>query len=161
MCPQQSYYKAFISHKIFCSNTGAFHKNSLSVACCTFSMLEVGTLTPNRFKNQSSDTLNRLGHNCNHQQEFVKQRTVALHHFGFKLKFPKHWLRLLFWVKFINVTVVTPYWDSNGWNVYVSTVVLLSTFLTTKKLALSISVGFHKNSLIVACLHSVSSNTEF
>ena len=120
-------------------------ENSWSVACCTFSMLEVRTLTPNRFKNQSSDTLNILGHNCNHQQEFVKQRTVALHHFGFKL------LRSLFWANFINLTVITRYWDSNGWNVYVSTVVVLSTFLTAKELALSISVGFHKNSLIVAC----------
>ena len=50
-------------------------------------MLEI---TSNRLKNQSSDTLNILGHNCSHQQGFVKQRTVALHPSGFKLKFPKH-----------------------------------------------------------------------
>ena len=50
-------------------------------------MLEIRPLTPNRFKNKSSDTLNilELGTNCNHQQEFVKQRTAALHHSGFKL----------------------------------------------------------------------------
>ena len=63
---------------------GAFHENSLSADCC---MLEI---TSNRLKNQSSDTLNMLGHNCNHQQGFVKQRTVALDHSGSKLKFPKH-----------------------------------------------------------------------
>ena len=34
--------------------------------CCTFGMLEIRTLTPNRFKNQSSDTLNILDRNCNH-----------------------------------------------------------------------------------------------
>ena len=62
MFPQYSYYKAFI----WLSNAGAFHETSLSVACCTFGMLEIRTLTPNRFKNQSSDTLNILGYNCNH-----------------------------------------------------------------------------------------------
>ena len=46
-------------------------------------MLEIRTLTPNRFENQSS-------HDCNHQQEFVKHKTVVLHHCGFKLEFPKH-----------------------------------------------------------------------
>ena len=55
-------------HKKKCAlyNAGAFHENSLSVACCTFSMLEIRSLTPNRFKNHSSDTLNILGHNWNH-----------------------------------------------------------------------------------------------
>ena len=53
-------------------------------------MVEIRTLTPNRLKNQSGDTMNILGQNCNHQQGFEKQRTVALHHCGFKLKFPKH-----------------------------------------------------------------------
>ena len=67
MCPQQSYYKDFISYKKFTlSNAGAFHENSLSVVCCIFGMLEIRTLTPNRFKNQSSDTLNILGQNYNH-----------------------------------------------------------------------------------------------
>ena len=83
----QSFY---FTQKFALSNTRAFHKNSLSVACCTFGMLEIGTLTPNRFKNQFSDTLKLLEHNCNHQQKFVKQRTVALHHCGFKLKLPIH-----------------------------------------------------------------------
>ena len=65
MCPQYSYYKAFIPI-IKLSNAGPFHKNSQSVACCTFGMLEIRTLTQNRFKNQSSDTVNMLDHNCNH-----------------------------------------------------------------------------------------------
>ena len=72
------------------SSAGAFHENSLSVDCCNFDMLKVRTLTPNRFKNQSSDTMNILGHNCNHQQGLAKQKTVVHHHSGFKLKFPKH-----------------------------------------------------------------------
>ena len=53
-------------------------------------MLEIRTLTPTKFKNQSSYTLNILGHNCNDQQNFVKQRTVDLHHCGFRLKLPMH-----------------------------------------------------------------------
>ena len=56
----------YFTEKFPLSNAGAFHKNFLSVTCCTFGMLEIRTLTPNRFKNQSSDTLNILGHNCNH-----------------------------------------------------------------------------------------------
>ena len=54
------------------SYAGDFHKSSLSVACGTFGKFEIKTLTPNTFKNQSSDTLKLLGNNCNHQQEFVK-----------------------------------------------------------------------------------------
>ena len=43
---------------------GAFHKNSPSVVCCsTFGKFEIRTLTLNRFKNQSSDTLKLLGSN--------------------------------------------------------------------------------------------------
>ena len=67
------------------------------------------------------------------------------------IEFPKHLLRLLFWVKFINVEVVTQNWNNIGSNVYVSTAALLFTFLITKKSGLSISVHFHKNSLIVTC----------
>ena len=91
MCPQYSYYKPFISLKKFgLSYAGAFHKNSLSVACCTFNVLEFRTITPNRFKNQSGGTLKILAHDCNHQQGFSKQKMVALHHCGFKADFPKH-----------------------------------------------------------------------
>ena len=54
MCPQQPYYKL--------SYAGAFHKNSLCMACCTFNVLEVRTITPNRFKNQSCGTLKILAH---------------------------------------------------------------------------------------------------
>ena len=56
----------YFTQKLSLSNAGAFHENSLSVACCPFGMLEIRTLTPNRLKNQSSDTFNILGHNCNH-----------------------------------------------------------------------------------------------
>ena len=67
-----------------------FHKNSLIVTCCTFGRFEIRTLTPNRFKNQTNDTLTLLDHNYNHQQGFLKQKIVTLHRCGFNLKFPKH-----------------------------------------------------------------------
>ena len=72
------------------SYAGAFHENSISVACCTFNVLKVRTVTPNRFKNQSGDTLKILAYNCNHKQGLVKRKTVALHHCNFKAEFPKH-----------------------------------------------------------------------
>ena len=68
---------------------GAFHKNPLSMACGTFNVLEVRTITPSRFKNQSGGTLEILAHNCNHQQGLVKQKNIALHHCGFKAEFRK------------------------------------------------------------------------
>ena len=52
-------------------------------------MLEVRTITPNRFKNQSGGTLKILAHDCNYQQGLVKQNNVALYHCGFKTEFPK------------------------------------------------------------------------
>ena len=67
-----------------------FHKNSLTVTCCTFGRFEIRTLTPNRFKNETNDTLTLLGHNYNHQRGFLKQKIVTLHRCGFNLKFPKH-----------------------------------------------------------------------
>ena len=60
------------------------------MTCSTLGNLEIRTLKPNRFKNQSSNTLKLLGRNCNHQQGFIKQKTVAYHHCSFNLKFPKH-----------------------------------------------------------------------
>ena len=78
--------------------------------------LQIRTLKPNRFKNQSSDTLKLLGQNCNHQQGLIKQKTVVLHHRGFKLKFPKHcycdcyyrwnssyWRLEQYWVRWLRV----------------------------------------------------------
>ena len=58
--------------------------------CCTLGNIKIRTLKPNRFKSKSSDSLKILGQNCYHQQGFIKQKTVALHHHGFKLKFPKY-----------------------------------------------------------------------
>ena len=66
-----------------------FLKNSLIVTCCTFSSIEIQTLRPNGFKNQANDTLELLGYNYNHLQEFFKQANVALGYCGFKLKFPE------------------------------------------------------------------------
>ena len=71
-------------------------------------MLEIQTETLNRFNSQSSDTLKILGHNCKHQQGFVKQKTVALYHFGFKFKFPKR--------PIIVTAISTSYWKLNQLN---------------------------------------------
>ena len=65
-------------------------KNFIKVTCCTFGRFEIQTLTPNRFKNQTNDTLKLLGHNYNHQRGFLKQKSATLHRCGFNLKFPKH-----------------------------------------------------------------------
>ena len=43
------------------------------MACGIFGKLEIRTLKPNRFKNQSSDTLKLHGRDCNHQQGFSEQ----------------------------------------------------------------------------------------
>ena len=52
--------------KIVLSSTRAFHKIFVIYACCTFGKLEIRTLTPSRFKNQTNDTLKLLDCNCNH-----------------------------------------------------------------------------------------------
>ena len=72
------------------SISAPFHKKSLIVTCCTFGRFKIRTLTPNRFKCQTNDTLTLLGHNYNHQRRFLKQKIVTLHRCGFNLKFPKH-----------------------------------------------------------------------
>ena len=89
MCPQYYYYKAFFPTKICALLHRRFSRKFFNAACCTFNILEVRTITPNRFKNQSTGTLKILAHNCNHQQGLVK-KIVALHHPGFKAEFPKH-----------------------------------------------------------------------
>ena len=38
------------------------------MTCCTLGNLEIETLKPNRFKYQSSDTLELLDQNCSYQQ---------------------------------------------------------------------------------------------
>ena len=67
-----------------------FYKNSLILTCCTFGRFKIRTLTPNRLKKQTNDTLKLLDHNYSHQRGFLKQKIVTLHHCGFNLKFPKH-----------------------------------------------------------------------
>ena len=66
------------------------HKNSLIVACCTFSKFTIRTLTPNKFKNQTNETFKLPHHNSNHHQGFAEPKNVALNHCSFKLKFPKY-----------------------------------------------------------------------
>ena len=79
-----------ITKKSGLSISAHFYKNSLIVICCTFGRFEIQTLTPNRFKNQTNDTLKLLGHNYNHQRGFLKQKIVTLHHCNFNFKFHKH-----------------------------------------------------------------------
>ena len=62
--PHQPYQKAFILHKNWHSSLYKFfHQNSLIMSCCTFGRLEIRTLTLNRFKSQTNDTLELLGYN--------------------------------------------------------------------------------------------------
>ena len=51
-----------------------FHENPLIMTCCTLGNLEIETLKSNRFKYQSSDTLELLDQNCSYQQGFIKQK---------------------------------------------------------------------------------------
>ena len=52
------------------SSKEVFHKNPLIVTCCTFGKLEIRTLTPNRLKNQASNTLKLLDHDFSYQPVF-------------------------------------------------------------------------------------------
>ena len=72
MCPQQFYKKVFILQR----NCGALLHESFPQkfpnCACIFGKLEIRTLIPNRFKNQTDNTLKLLDGNSNHQQGFVK-----------------------------------------------------------------------------------------
>ena len=120
--------KLMLPNKLVLSSARFFHKDSLLVACCSFGKLEIRTLTPNRLKNQTNDTLKLVDCNCNHQQRFVKTAILGKLYQCNKChsKLEQHWIKC-----------------------YVSTVALLSSFWATKKSALSNAVVFHKNSLIV------------
>ena len=50
-----------ITKKSELSISAHLHKNFLIATCCTFGRFEIQTLTPNRFKNQTNDTLKLLG----------------------------------------------------------------------------------------------------
>ena len=80
--------------------------------------LEIRTLKPNRFKNQSSDTQKLLDQNGNHQEGFIKQKTVALHHCGFKLN-------TVIVITIIDEIVVTGDQNNIESDDYMSTVALL------------------------------------
>ena len=67
-----------------------FHKNSLSVTCYILAKAKMRTPTQSRFKNRTIDNLKLLGHNCNHQQGFAKQKGFTLHWCGSNLKLSKH-----------------------------------------------------------------------
>ena len=79
-------YSVWFTKKSALSISVRFHKNSLIVPCCIFGRFEIQTLTPNRFKNETNDTLKLLGHSFNHLQGFVKQKVVAPHRCSFNLK---------------------------------------------------------------------------
>ena len=67
-----------MSHKNFCSPPQHYSKNYIIAACCTFCKLEIRTVTPSRFKNQTNDVFKLLGHNYSNQQGFVRQKKLLL-----------------------------------------------------------------------------------
>ena len=69
-------YLSFLSKNIALSISLSFHKNSLMVACCTFSKFKIRTLTPSRFKNQTNDIFKLLGHNCNINKGFLNKKLL-------------------------------------------------------------------------------------
>ena len=58
------------------SSVEFLRESSLIMVCSAFGNLEIRTVKPNRFKNQSSDTLKLLGQICNHQQEFILKKLL-------------------------------------------------------------------------------------
>ena len=88
ICVHSSPITHLVDHKkVRALHLSAFSQNSLIVTCCTFRRFKIQTLTPNRFKNQTNDTLKLLGHNYNHQRGSLEQKIVTLHCCGFNLKF--------------------------------------------------------------------------
>ena len=71
MCP---IIKLLFHTKICSLLRRGFTENSLSMACCTFNVLGIRTITPNRFKNQSGSTLKILAHDYNHQQGLLNKK---------------------------------------------------------------------------------------
>ena len=125
IAPIKSFY---LAQKLVLSSGGVFHENSLIVACCIFGRFEVRTLTPDRSKDQTKDTLKLLGHNFNHLQGFDKQKKCHSLSLWFYVKISSLLLlRSLFWVNFVKAAVVIQNWINIGSNVYVSAVALLSS----------------------------------
>ena len=67
----------------------SFSQISVTVSCYTFRELKIRTITPNNVQNQTKGGLKLLGHNGNHQEGIETQKIIALHCWGFNLKFPK------------------------------------------------------------------------
>ena len=66
----------YFINKLVLSSARVFQKISLILACFIFGKLEIRTLTPNRSKNQTNDTLKLLDRNPDHQKGFVKQKML-------------------------------------------------------------------------------------
>ena len=121
------------------------------MTCCTFGRFEIRTLTPNRFKNETNDTLTLLGHNYNHQRGFLKQKIVTLHCCGFHLNSLSTFTKIAILRKIYQCsncyTKVEQHW--------VECICVHSSPITRlfdhKMSGLSISAHFHKNFLIVTC----------
>ena len=141
----------FTTKKLALSISVGFYKNSLIVACCTFSRFKFRTLTPSRFKNRTNDILKPLSHNCIHQQGFLKQKIVTLHHCRFNLKFLKYCYSDSYFGKH--------YWWNNSYykleQYWVEWLCVhsssLKSFYFTLKSAISSTEYFHENSLITNC----------
>ena len=70
-----------ITHLFDHKNVRALHLSAFSQKfpncdLLHFGRFEIRILTPNRFKNQTNDTLTLLGHNYNHQRGFLKQKLL-------------------------------------------------------------------------------------
>ena len=91
ICVHSSPITHLVDHKkVRALHPSAFSQKFPNCDLLHFLQIQIQTLTPNRFKNPTNDTLKLLGHNYNHQRGFLKQKIVTLHRCGFNLKFPKH-----------------------------------------------------------------------
>ena len=146
--------KLFLTQLFALSYVEAFHENSHRVACCTFSVLEVRSVTQNGFKIQSSETLKILAQNCNHEQELVKHKLLLSTIVVFRSPSSQNFLNT-----FIKIAILDKIYQCNGcyskleqhWIkcLCVHSSPIIHPF-DHKKLVASISLGFCKNSLIVA-----------
>ena len=78
MCPQWLDYPALGHKKSTLFIAVAFLKNPLIVTWYTFRSIKIKTLAPKIFENETNDKFKLLGQNCNHRQERLKRKIVAL-----------------------------------------------------------------------------------
>ena len=121
------------------------------MACCTFNVLEVRTITPNRFKNQSCGTLKILAHIPTINKGLLNEKML----FSIIVVLRQNFLNT-----FIKIAILCKIYQcsncyANLKQHWVECICVHSSpifyLLSTKKPGLSISVHFHKNFLILTC----------